>query len=195
MKVLSEIEAVKKIKEGEPLIFQTDTLPAIGCIPEYSDIIYTIKRREKNKALILMGANLGQLIEFVDKEAKKDFLSMADEYWPGALTLVVPIDRKVTFNFISANNTLGLRIPNSSMAKSLINKTGPLATSSANISGIKTSIKADQISMDLPCIDLLGPIPWKECSGKASTILRWISLGKWECLREGEISNIKTSTT
>jgi len=46
--------ALKTLKSGLPIIFPTDTLPAIGCLPKFSNIIYEFKKRDKNKPLILM---------------------------------------------------------------------------------------------------------------------------------------------
>ena len=81
-----------------------------------------------------------------------------------------------------------MRIPKSLTAQSLLSETGPLYTSSANISGLSTSLTAHEVSKDLPNLDLLGPIPWEECSGKASTVISWVKGGKWELIRQGEIS-------
>ena len=74
------------------------------------------------------------------------------------------------------------------MAKFLINESGPLLTSSANLSGLPTATNAKEISIDLPNVDILGPLPWERCSGKASTIISWVHHGKWEIIREGEVS-------
>ena len=190
IKLLTKTEAVSKVKNGLPIIFQTDTLPAIGCLPEYSDSIYKIKKRGKDKALIIMGSDIFQILEFVDQAAANDVKDLGEKYWPGPLTMVVPISKKINFKFISSDNTLGLRIPNSSTAKALINKTGPLATSSANISGQKTSFTAKNVYKDLPNLNFLGPIPWHQCSGKASTIIYWINKGSWKLIRKGELSII-----
>ncbi len=188
MKIISEVEAIKKINTGKPLIFQTDTLPAIGCKPEYSELIYKIKKRDKNKALILMGSKIQQLKSYVHNSAKDDFKEIAEKFWPGPLTLIIPISDDMNFNFIARENTLGLRIPNSQQAQFLISKTGPLATSSANISGENTSFTADKVSKDLPEVEILGPLPWKKCSGLGSTIISWETKGKWKLIREGQIS-------
>ena len=91
MKVINEKEAFKKIKEGFPIIFQTDTLPAIGCLPKFSEIIYETKKRDKNKPLILMGAETSQILEYVNKSALDDFKYFASKYWPGALTMIIPV--------------------------------------------------------------------------------------------------------
>ena len=188
MNIISEIEALERLKIGKPLIFQTDTLPAIGCIPKYSEMIYKIKKREKNKALILMGAQIQQVLGYVDNEAKDDFQKVAEKFWPGSLTLIIPMNKNKSLNFVSSENTLGIRIPNSLNARSLILKSGPLATSSANISGIKTSFNAESVSNDLPEVDLLGPVPWEKCSGLGSTIISWEKDGKWKLVRQGQIS-------
>ena len=187
MKIITQIEALEKLKTGKPIIFQTDTLPAIACMPEYSEIIYKIKKRNKNKALILMGSQVQQVLDFVDNDARDDFQKVAEKFWPGPLTLIIPISNNKSLNFISSENTLGIRIPDSLTARSLMLETGPLATSSANISGLDTSFVAESVSNDLPEVDLLGPVPWEECSGLGSTIISWAKDGKWRLVREGQI--------
>ena len=187
MKIISKIEALEKLKKGKPIIFQTDTLPAIACMPEYSNIIYKVKKRDKNKALILMGSQVQQVLDYVDNDARDDFQKVAEKFWPGPLTLIIPIRKNKSLNFTSSENTLGIRIPDSLIARSLILETGPLATSSANISGLDTSFVAESVSNDLPDVDLLGPVPWEECSGLGSTIISWVKNGKWRLVREGQI--------
>ena len=113
---------------------------------------------------------------------------MASRYWPGALTIVIPISEKKKSLLTSNNFTIGLRIPNSIMAKSLIKESGPLLTSSANLSGLPTATNAKDISNELSNVDILGPIPWVKCSGKASTIISWVHRGKWELIRAGQVS-------
>ena len=63
MKVINNKLALEKLNIGLPIIFQTDTLPAIGCLPKFSEIIYKIKKRDRNKPLILMGAENSKLID------------------------------------------------------------------------------------------------------------------------------------
>ena len=134
-----------------------------------------------------MGSQISQVLDYVDDQAKDDFQKIAEKFWPGPLTLIIPIRKNKSLNFISSENTLGIRIPDSLTARSLLLKTGPLATSSANISGLHTSFDAESVSNDLPGVDLLGPLPWEECSGHASTIITWAKDGKWRLVREGQI--------
>ena len=187
MRVINCKSALKILKRGLPVIFQTDTLPAIGCLPKFAEIIYEFKKRDRNKPLILMGSEQKQLIDYVHESAKDDFKNIASKYWPGALTMVIPSSKRERPILTSMDSTLGLRIPNSSMAQSLMQETGPLLTSSANISGFKGSITVEGIALDFPSVDIVGPIPWEKNSGKASTIITWKKNRDWRVIRQGEV--------
>ena len=179
--------ACRTLKSGLPIIFPTDTLPAIGCLPKFSNIIYEFKKRDRNKPLILMGSEHKHLIDYVHESAKEDYEHIASKYWPGALTMVIPASENHNTILTSNDLTLGLRIPNSYMAQSLMKETGPLLTSSANISGFKGSITVEGIAQDFPSVKILGHIPWGKRSGKASTIIFWKKSGDWRLIREGEV--------
>ena len=188
MNLINYKSALNTLKSGLPIIFPTDTLPAIGCLPKFSKIIYKFKKRDLNKPLILMGSERKQLIDYVHESAKEDYEYIASKYWPGALTLVVPSSKKHASILTSEDLSLGLRIPNSYMAQSLLRETGPLLTSSANISGLTGSITAEGIALDFPSVEILGPIPWEKISGKASTIISWKKKSAWSLIREGQVS-------
>ena len=179
--------ALNILKSGLPIIFQTDTLPAIGCLPKFAKIIYEFKKRDRNKPLILMGSEYKQLIDYVHESAKEDYEKIATKYWPGAVTMVVPASKKDNATLTSSDFSIGLRIPNSYMAQTLMKETGPLLTSSANISGFKGSITAEGIALDFPSVDIVGPVPWEKGSGKASTIIFWEKSRDWKLIREGEV--------
>ena len=187
MKVISIDSALETLKSGLPIIFHTDTLPAIGCLPKFSNKIYEVKKRDRKKPLILMGYDNKQLIDYVHESAKEDFEDISSKYWPGALTMIIPVSEEKRSSVTSQNYTLGLRIPNSDMAQSLIKKTGPLLTSSANISGKLGSISADGVAGELPDVEILGPIPWEKCSGLGSTIIAWVKRREWRLIREGTV--------
>tara|TARA_B100000900_G_scaffold400625_1_gene404459 strand:+ start:257 stop:838 length:582 start_codon:yes stop_codon:yes gene_type:complete len=187
MNLINCKSAMKTLRSGLPIIFPTDTLPAIGCLPRFSKIIYEFKKRDRNKPLILMGSKYEQLIDYVHESAKEDFEKIASKYWPGALTMVIPSSEQQNVSVTSKDHTLGIRIPNSAIAQSLLQETGPLLTSSANISGFTGSITAEGIAIDFPTVEILGPIPWEKSSGKASTILFWNKIGDWRLIRKGEV--------
>ena len=188
MNVIDQNLALEKLNGGLPIVFQTDTLPAIGCLPRFSEIIYKIKKRDIKKPLILMGAENFKFDDFVHESALEDFKYISSRYWPGPLTIIIPSSVKRRSFSTTSNFTLGLRIPNSQTTKLLLKESGPLLTSSANLSGLPTATSAKEISINLPNVNILGPIPWRKCSGSASTIISWVNHGKWKIIREGEVS-------
>ena len=187
MNLITFKSAMKTLKSGSPIIFPTDTVPAIGCLPEFSKIIYDFKKRDRNKPLILMGSEQKQLINYVHDSAREDYENIASKYWPGALTMIIPSSEKQDKILTSSDLTLGLRIPNSYIALSLLKETGPLLTSSANISGLQGSITAEGVACDFPSLEILEPVPWEKGSGIASTIISWKKNGDWRLIREGQV--------
>ncbi len=182
---ISELDA--KLKNGSLGIFPTDTLPAICSCPKYSKNIWSIKKRPLNKPLILMGGCLEDLFEFVQPCALEDGLKMAKIYWPGALTIILPtIDGNLSHYLNSNSNSLGFRVPALKIARDFLNETGPLATTSANISGKSPVKDAIEASIEFPGIPILGPVPWPKASGMASTVIEW-NKGKWKLLRAGSV--------
>ena len=179
-------EMAIKLRQGSLALFPTDTLPAISSYPEYSKKIWSIKQRPLNKPLILMGGCLEDLFEFVKPCAIEDGLKIAKIYWPGALTIILPTIGNLS-NYLNCNsNSLGFRVPALKIARDLLLETGPLATTSANISG-KSPVKDElEASIQFPGIPILGPVPWPNSSGMASTVIEW-NEGKWKVLRSGSV--------
>ena len=175
-----------KLKKGSLGLFPTDTLPAICSYPKYARKIWKIKRRPLSKPLILMGGCLEDLFEFVQPIAKEDGLKLARIYWPGALTIILPTIGEISQHLNSNSNCLGLRVPDSLIARELLLETGPLATTSANISGKPPVIDAMAAKAQFPGIPILGPVPWPNSSGIASTVIEWKE-GEWNLIRAGSV--------
>ena len=179
-------ELASKLKNGSLALFPTDTLPALCSYPKYSKKIWAIKRRPLTKPLILMGGCLEDLFEFVHPRAKEDGLKLAKNYWPGALTIVLPTVGNFADNLNCQSNSIGFRVPALKIARDLLMKTGPLATTSANISGDSPAKDALEASIKFPGIPILAPVPWPNSSGMASTVISW-EKGKWNLLRPGSV--------
>ena len=133
-----------------------------------------------------MGGCLDDLFEFVHPSAKEEAFKLAKMYWPGALTIVLPTIGNISENLNCYSNSLGFRVPALRIARDLLIKTGPLATTSANISG-EAPVKDDlEASIQFPGIPILAPVPWPKSSGLASTVVKW-NEGKWNVLRAGSV--------
>tara|TARA_Y100001968_G_scaffold73110_1_gene64568 strand:- start:982 stop:1557 length:576 start_codon:yes stop_codon:yes gene_type:complete len=179
-------ELAQKLKKGSLALFPTDTLPAICSYPEYSKKIWDIKKRPLNKPLILMGGCLEDLFKFVKPNAVEDGLKIARIYWPGALTIILPTIANFSEKLNCNANSLGFRVPALSLARDLLLKTGPLATTSANISGEAPVKDALEASIQFPGVPILAPVPWPKSSGLASTVIEWHE-GEWNLLRAGSV--------
>ena len=177
---------VLKLKRGSLGLFPTDTLPALCSYPKDSKEIWTIKKRPSTKPLILMGGCLDDLFPFVHPCAVEEGLKMAKNYWPGALTIILPTVGNISDNLNCHSNSVGLRVPALGLARDLLLKTGPLATTSANISGAVPVKDALEASVEFPGVPILGPVPWPNSSGLASTVIEWKE-GKWNLLRSGSV--------
>ena len=176
------------IQAGGSGLFPTDTLPALAALPEAADRLWMLKARPLAKPLILMGAEPQALLLALQQPIHPDWISLADQVWPGACTLVLPASGPLIDQLHPQGQTVGLRVPDAASALELLRFTGPLATTSANRSGEAPCQSAEQAAEVFPEIPRLAPVPWPEGSGRASTVLQWAGPGDWRVLRPGAIS-------
>jgi L-threonylcarbamoyladenylate synthase len=175
-----------RLARGSAAIFPTDTLPALAAVPEAAAELWRLKRRPADKPLILMGADLAQLREALQVSWHPAWLEQARLCWPGAVTLVLPIQGPFTEALHPGGTSLGLRVPACDAARRLLRRSGPLATTSANISGEPPVRDPQEAPALFPGVPLLGPLPWQPGSGQASTVIAWQSLNqRWQLLRPG----------
>jgi L-threonylcarbamoyladenylate synthase len=177
----------ERLINGEPVVFPTDTLPALACRPNAAARIWQLKQRPAQKPLILMGASAEDLIAALDQEPPQGWQELAELGWPGALTLVLPAKGAVAQALNPAAGTsLGLRVPASTLALDLLTRSGVLATTSVNYSGEAACTTAAEVAVRFPELARLSPEPWPPGSGLASTVVAWRSDG-WKVLRQGAV--------
>lgn len=178
---------VQNLKNGSAVLFPTDTLPALASSVQSANQLWNLKKRPRDKPLILMGSSPEELFQYVLPKAIDDVWLLANDYWPGALTLVVPASGEVVDALNPGSSSIGIRIPENEMTMHLLKKSGPLATTSANLSGEIPSMSAEDAATCFPQLPLLGPIPWPKPSGQASTVVAWRGQGCWQLLRRGAV--------
>jgi L-threonylcarbamoyladenylate synthase len=175
--------------QGDLVCFPTDTVPGLAVRPDRGDLIYQLKGRSESKPLILLGANIEALLPFlqVDSESMTAWRSLMDWGWPGALTLVLPCSDRVP-TAMRTNGFLGVRVPGLPIARQILARTGPLATTSVNRSGEPALREATAIAATFPTLPILDPIhsgPWPSAT-EPSTIVQWQS-PTWQILRQGSL--------
>ena len=187
---VSHKELVAGAIAGEVVSFPTDTVPALAVKPERAELIYQLKQRPTHKPLILMGASIADLLPYVDYTPSQLLLwrQLIDRHWPGALTLVLPASVKVPDAVNPTNShTVGIRVPNHPTAIEILQQTGVLATSSANISGEDTITTMQEIDRAFPTVLVLKTqTQGATGSGLPSTVVSWQDRN-WQVLRQGSV--------
>jgi L-threonylcarbamoyladenylate synthase len=199
MTTISLAEFVTQVGSGRAIgSFPTDTVPALAAAPAAAAQIYALKQRQPDKPLILMGADPEQLWDYIQGSAADRAIwhSLMETYWPGALTLVLPAsDRVPTAMNPLQPGTIGLRIPQHDLARAILRQTGPLATTSANLTGAPALVDMAAIDQAFPSVlqlsgEAIGglnlPTAPASGSGTASTVIAWRN-GDWQILRQGAV--------
>jgi L-threonylcarbamoyladenylate synthase len=185
-------ELVAAARAGQLVGFPTDTVPAIASIPAAAANIYAAKQRTPEKPLILMAATARELWPFVQGDATAQVMweAAAAQYWPGALTLVLPKGDRVPAAVNSENPaTIGIRVPNWPLALEILKQTGPLATTSLNRSGEAPLEDLDRIAHIFASVVTPTAERWQLPLDKdrvPSTVVQWRD-GSWFVLRQGSV--------
>ena len=192
LRLLPASDLAAHLLAGGAALLPTDTVPALAVHPDHAGRIWELKRRPADKPLILMGSDLKQLQDRLAVPWQDAWLQTAAQHWPGAVTLVLPIRGAITDKLHPGGASLGLRVPACPPIQELLRLCGPLATSSANRSGLPAALDAEQAAMQFPELPLLDPLPWPAGSGRASSIWQWqgehAGSTPWQVLRPAAIA-------
>ncbi|WP_107666702.1 L-threonylcarbamoyladenylate synthase [Cyanothece sp. BG0011] len=193
MPQVSQQQLIAGAKQGKVVSFPTDTVPALAAVPNAASLIFATKKRPPDKPLILMGSSPEAIWQYVrgNPQELRIWEGVVKQYWPGQLTLVLPASELVpkTMNPLDPT-TIGVRIPNSIIARNILKETGCLATTSANLSGEPPIENLSEINDKFPNVLVLNEEPLnnqkKYGSGLPSTVAKWTDTG-WIILRQGSI--------
>lgn len=142
--------AVDVLRNGGLVAFPTDTVYGLGALAfdrVSVDRLYVAKGRNHEKAIAILlseAPQLSQVAQNVGEYAKR----LAEKFWPGPLTLVVQRHSNVP-DAISPLPTVGVRIPNHVVALKLLAMAGPMAVTSANLSGENNTNTAKEVLAQL----------------------------------------------
>ena len=181
---------VSALKNGEVIVYPTDTLYGLG-----ADIfnktavknIFLIKKRSFNQPLSIAISNINDLkdVAFVDDR----IVRIAKRFLPGKLTLILKKKKVISDILTAGSDRIAVRIPNNNIALQILSAFGPLTCTSANIHGIPTPYKINDIRIQFK--DKINIyLDAGELKSKPSTIID-ISNEKAMVLREGSIPSKK----
>ena len=128
--------ALEVLRAGGLVAFPTDTVYGLGSLAfdqKAIESIYVAKDRPLEKAIPILLADVDQL-DRVARDIPALALRLAARFWPGPLTIIVPkrVDLPAA---VSATATVGVRVPDNDVARALLRAAGPMAVTSANLSG------------------------------------------------------------
>ena len=190
MKVSLE-QAARLLNTGHVIGVPTETVYGLAATlshPHAIAEIFQLKGRPSNNPLIIHLANGEGVLSFT-KSLPPFFSNLAAAFWPGPLTLVVPIvEETVSERARAGLPTAAFRVPSHALARELIQKTGPLVMPSANLSGKPSATSVEHVendfSLDFPVLD--GGVCQK---GVESTILYLDpSSQSWMIIRLGALA-------
>jgi L-threonylcarbamoyladenylate synthase len=180
--------AIDVLRNGGIIAFPTDTVYGLAAPidnEESIDRLYVAKGRNNTKAIALLLGDSDQLDQ-VATDLSVSARKLAEHFWPGPLTLVVPRHPALP-EILAPLPTIGVRIPDHPVALALLKAAGPLAVTSANISGQDNAMTARQVLKQLKDRIHLIIDGGRTPGGVPSTVVD-CTTPKPEILRKGPIS-------
>ena len=142
--------AIKILQNGGLAAFPTDTVYGLGGLAfdgNAVESIYTAKDRPIEKAIPILLADAADM-EKVGQDIPEIAYKLAARFWPGPLTCLIP--KKPTLpESVSATSTVGVRVPDHDVARNILRAAGPMAVTSANISGQPSPSTAEEVFAQL----------------------------------------------
>lgn len=180
--------ALQVLRSGGLVAFPTDTVYGLACDPfstEAVERLFDAKTRSSNKAVAVLVGSLEQIHQLTPGLGESA-MKLARSFWPGALTLVVPRHPNLPEN-LSPYPTIGVRMPDHPFALELLRRSGPLGTSSANLSGGSNPLTAGDVLAQLDGrFDLL--LDGGECPGGVPSTVVDCTQPELQILRQGAIT-------
>ncbi len=182
------VGALGALEAGGLVVFPTDTVYGVAArpdVPAATSAVFEAKSRPRDLTLPVLVADpvhAGR-VAALDERAS----SVAERFWPGALTLVLPrTGASLGWDLGAERETIAVRVPNHPLALELLGRAGPLATTSANRSGEETPADCEGVRAALGAavaVYLCGGSP---PGGTASTVVD-LTGDEPRLLRQGSI--------
>jgi L-threonylcarbamoyladenylate synthase len=181
--------AVRAVRSGQLVVLPTDTVYGVGAeafdTAAVADLLAAKGRGRDMPVPVLVGSwdTIEGLVSYVPAQMR----SLIEAFWPGGLTLVVEHAPSLAWDLGDARGTVAVRMPLHPVALELLERTGPMAVSSANRSGQPAALTVEQARQQLgESVQVYldgGPVT----VGVASTIVD-VTTETPRVLREGAVS-------
>ena len=160
--------AAAELEAGRAVVIPTDTVYGLAVLPEHVDLLFELKQRPLDKAVAILVACPSDAEKLFDPLPTSRLLM--EEFWPGALTIV--------------QDGHGVRCPDHPLVQAVASAVGPIAATSANLSGQPTPSTAAAAAAAFPTVQLV--IDGGKLRFPASTVVE-VSEAGFSILRQGAV--------
>ncbi|GAB3567432.1 hypothetical protein GCM10027344_30060 [Spelaeicoccus albus] len=182
-------EAARVIERGDLIVLPTDTVYGIGAdafSPRAVEDLLEAKRRGRDMPPPVLIPRV-ETLQGIASDVPDDALKLVGEYWPGPLTIICNAQPSLDWDLGDTHGTVGVRVPDNETALALLRQTGPMAVSSANLSGMppaKTAAEArDQLDDSIALYLEAG-----ESGGREPSTIVDCTVSPMRVLRSGGLS-------
>ena len=166
-------EAAESVQDGGIGVLPTDTLYGVvgsALDPDAVDRIYELKRRDHRKPLIVLISDI-EMVEQFGVELSDTLRTRLATYWPGPVSIVLPIIDD-QFEYLSrGTDTIAFRLPKDDSLCDLIRTVGPLVAPSANMEGMPPATTVEEAKRYFGT-DVDFYVDGGPCEGPASRLIR-----------------------
>lgn len=185
------------IEQGECIVLPTDTVYGIGADAFNADAVQRlldakVRGRDMPPPVLIADSALIRVLAIEVPQSAKDLVA---KHWPGPLTVICKAQPSLRMDLGEAEGTIALRVPDHPLTREVLRRTGPMAVSSANISGLPPSITCDEaigqlgetvaVYLDGGRLPDAGAIP---STARPSTIVDFSQSESGAVLRHGVLS-------
>lgn len=182
--------AVAAVRSGACIVVPTDTVYGIGADAFSAEAVKGLLEAKHRGADMPPPVLIAErsMLRALTSDIPRDAMALARNHWPGALTLILKAQRSVNLELGETGGTVAVRVPDHDGLRVLLRRTGPLAVSSANISGEPAASTCDE------AVAMLGDsvavyLDGGPASGQgSSTIIDFTRNDRGVVLRQGAIT-------
>lgn len=143
---IGTLNAARAVERGDLVVFPTDTVYGVGTDAFDPDAVAGLvaakERGRANPPPVLIGK--AAALDGVATDIPEAGRDLVEEFWPGGLTVVCREQPSLVWDLGEARGTVAIRMPDHPVALGLLEETGPMAVTSANITGHEPAMDVDE---------------------------------------------------